>query len=89
MAKLSSFKVIIFVNFHTQYIGCVEEAEWACEEMKKSGIPISISMCIGPLGDFNDVPVEEVGVRLAKAGEIKLDIETFTLSDKSNAFSWR
>ena len=42
--------------------------------MKKSGIPISISMCIGPLGDFNDVPVEEVGVRLAKAGEIKLDI---------------
>ena len=37
--------------------------------MKKSGIPISISMCIGPLGDFNDVPVEEVGVRLAKAGK--------------------
>ena len=36
--------------------------------MKKSGIPISITMCIGPLGDFNDVPVEEVGIRLAKAG---------------------
>ena len=52
-----------------QYIGCVEEAEWACEEMKKTGIPISITMCIGPLGDFNDVSVEDVGIRLAKAGK--------------------
>uniref|UniRef100_A0A7M5X3G4 Hcy-binding domain-containing protein n=2 Tax=Clytia hemisphaerica TaxID=252671 RepID=A0A7M5X3G4_9CNID len=51
-----------------EYVGCVEEAEWACEIMKKTNIPISISMCIGPLGDFKDVSVEEVAVRLAKAG---------------------
>ena len=70
---------VILANFShhlfTQYIGCVEEAEWACEEMKKSGIPISITMCIGPLGDFNDVSVEEVGIRLAKAGRSSLFFE--------------
>ena len=59
----------VFFNFLTcQYIGCVEEGEWAAEVMKKVGIPVAITMCIGPLGDFKNVSVEDVAVRLAKAG---------------------
>ena len=54
--------------FTYQYIGCVEEGEWAVEVMKKVGIPVAITMCIGPLGDFKNVSVEDVAVRLAKAG---------------------
>jgi betaine-homocysteine S-methyltransferase len=51
-----------------EYIGCIEEAEWAVEAMKKSGLPVAMTMCIGPAGDFKGVPIEECGVRLARTG---------------------
>jgi len=51
-----------------EYIGTVEEAEWLVEVMKTSGLPVAITLCIGPLGDFNNVPVSECAVRLAKSG---------------------
>jgi len=51
-----------------QYIGSVEEAEWAIEVLKQKNVPIAVTLSISPLGDFNNVPVEECGRRLAQAG---------------------
>lgn len=36
--------------------------------MKKLGIPVGVTMRIGPIGDCNGVSVEECGVRMAKTG---------------------
>ena len=36
--------------------------------MKTTGLPVAITLCIGPLGDLSGVSVEECGIRLVKAG---------------------
>lgn len=51
-----------------EYFEHVEEAEWAVEELKKSGLPVACSLCIGPEGDLHGVSTSECGVRLVKAG---------------------
>ena len=39
--------------------------------MKSTGKPTTITMCIGPTGDTNNVPVGECAVRLARAGNVR------------------
>ncbi|XP_071490672.1 betaine--homocysteine S-methyltransferase 1-like [Diadema antillarum] len=51
-----------------EYFEHVEEAEWAVEELKKTGKPIVCSLCIGPEGDMHDVSAADCAVRMAKAG---------------------
>ncbi len=51
-----------------QYFEHVEEAEWAVEVLKKSGLPVACSLCIGPEGDLHGISTGECGVRLVKAG---------------------
>jgi len=51
-----------------EYFEHVEEAEWAVEELKKSGLPVACSLCIGHEGDLHGVSTSECGVRLVKAG---------------------
>ena len=47
----------------------MEEAEWAIEVMKATGLPVSMSLNICSAGDFEGVSVEECAVRIAKAGK--------------------
>ena len=42
--------------------------EWAIEEVKSYGKPVAATMCIGPNGDEDGVPLNECAVRMAKAG---------------------
>jgi len=63
----------VFINNNVdfllaEYFEHVEEAEWAVEELKKSGKPVACSMCIGPEGDLHGVSTAECGARLVKAG---------------------
>ncbi|XP_078381092.1 S-methylmethionine--homocysteine S-methyltransferase BHMT2-like [Oculina patagonica] len=51
-----------------EFFSKVEEAEWAVEVIKSTNNTAAITMCIGPLGDSNNVPPGECAVRLAKAG---------------------
>lgn len=51
-----------------EYFEHVEEAEWAVEELKKTGLPVACSLCIGPEGDLHGVSTSECGARLVKAG---------------------
>jgi len=51
-----------------EYFEHVEEIEWAIESLKKSGLPVCASMCIGPQGDVHGVSTGECAVRMAKAG---------------------
>lgn len=37
--------------------------------MKTSGLPTAITLCISEAGDFNNVPLAECSVRLAKTGK--------------------
>lgn len=55
-----------------QFFLKVEEAEWAVEVLKSTGKPSVITMCIGPLGDSNNISPGECAVRLARAGNINL-----------------
>lgn len=59
----------IINDFLFQYIGTIEEAEWIVEIMKTSGLPTAITLCISEAGDFNNVPLAECSVRLAKTGK--------------------
>ena len=36
--------------------------------MKRTGLPVCATMCIGPPGDFKGIPAEECAIRMAKAG---------------------
>ena len=47
----------------------VEEAEWAIEVMKATGLPVAMCLNICSAGDFEGVSVEECAVRIAKAGK--------------------
>ncbi|KAJ7340115.1 hypothetical protein OS493_002841 [Desmophyllum pertusum] len=51
-----------------EYFEYGEEAEWVLEVMKTTGKPTAITMCIGPVGDSNNVPTGECAVRLARKG---------------------
>lgn len=51
-----------------EYFEHVEEAEWAVEVLKESGMPVAVSLCIGTEGDLHGISTGECGVRLAKAG---------------------
>ena len=37
--------------------------------MKTSRLPVAVTLCIGKLGDYNDVSLEECSIRLAKTGK--------------------
>ena len=47
----------------------VEEAEWAIEVMKATGLPVAMCLNICAAGDFEGVSVEDCAVRIAKAGK--------------------
>ncbi|KAJ7988582.1 hypothetical protein DPEC_G00325050 [Dallia pectoralis] len=51
-----------------EYFEHVEEAEWAVQVLKTSGLPVCASLCIGPDGDLNGVSPGDCAVRLVKAG---------------------
>lgn len=52
-----------------QYFEHVEEAEWAVQVLKTSGLPVAASLCIGPDGDLNKVSPGDCAVKLIKAGK--------------------
>ncbi|XP_008323906.1 betaine--homocysteine S-methyltransferase 1-like [Cynoglossus semilaevis] len=51
-----------------EYFEHVEEAEWAVQVLKTSGLPVAASLCIGPDGDLNKVSPGDCAVKLIKAG---------------------
>lgn len=51
-----------------EYFEHVEEAEWAVEVLKKSGLPVCANMCINSEGDLHGVSTGDCAVRLVKAG---------------------
>jgi len=51
-----------------EYFEHVEEAVWAIEELKKTGLPVAASLCIGPEGDLHGVSAGECAVLMAQAG---------------------
>ena len=58
-------------SFHSvfQQIENLVEAELCLEELKKSGLPVAITLCVGPQGDHEGNTLEECAVRLAQAGK--------------------
>lgn len=67
----SKFCQITIFNFFVlmKYFEHVEEAVWAVEVLKETGLPVAASLCIGPDGDLHGVPTGECAVRLVNAGE--------------------
>jgi len=51
-----------------EYFRDIREMEWAIELALEFGLPVAATMCVGPSGDENGVPVGELAVRMAKAG---------------------
>jgi len=51
-----------------EYFEHVEEAEWALEVLKETGLPTAVTLCIGPEGDMHGISAGECGLRLAQAG---------------------
>ena len=47
----------------------MEEATWAVEVLKETGLPVAASLCIGPDGDVHGVSTGDCAVRLVKAGK--------------------
>ena len=62
------FFVFIFPYISLQFLAFVEEAVWAVETMKESGLPVAVTMRMGPTGDMTDLSPGEVAVKLARAG---------------------
>ena len=56
-----------------KYFEHVEEAVWAVEVLKETGLPVAASLCIGPEGDIHGVPTGECAVRLVKAGKYSVE----------------
>ena len=52
----------------------MEEAEWAIEVIKEMGIPVALTMGLGPTGDIHNVTPGACAVRMAKAGELPCSI---------------
>jgi len=66
-------QIDVFVKEKVDFLICeyfehVEEAIWACEVAKATGLPVAVTLCIGPEGDMHGIPCGETGVKLAKAG---------------------
>ncbi|KAK7071312.1 hypothetical protein SK128_028296 [Halocaridina rubra] len=66
-------QITVFVSKKVDFIICeffmyIEEMEWVIEEVKKSGLPVAATMCIGTGGDHRGVPPGECAIRMAKAG---------------------
>lgn len=51
-----------------EYFEHVEEAVWAVEVLKKSGLPVCANMCINSEGDLHGVSTGDCAVKLVKAG---------------------
>ncbi|XP_026212471.1 LOW QUALITY PROTEIN: betaine--homocysteine S-methyltransferase 1 [Anabas testudineus] len=51
-----------------EYFEHVEEAEWAVQVLKTTGMPVAATLCIGPEGDLNGVSPGDCAVKLVKAG---------------------
>uniref|UniRef100_A0A7N5K3S7 Betaine--homocysteine S-methyltransferase 1-like n=1 Tax=Ailuropoda melanoleuca TaxID=9646 RepID=A0A7N5K3S7_AILME len=51
-----------------EYFEHVEEAVWAVEILKESGLPVAVTLCIGPEGDMHGILPGECAVRLVNAG---------------------
>jgi len=51
-----------------EYFRNIEEMEWAIEHVKTYGKPVAATICVGPNGDEDGVPLGECAVRMAKAG---------------------
>ncbi|KXJ04753.1 S-methylmethionine--homocysteine S-methyltransferase BHMT2, partial [Exaiptasia diaphana] len=55
----------------------VEEAVWATEQCKKSGLPVAMCVSISEIGDLDGVLPDECAVRVAKAGADIVGINCF------------
>jgi len=51
-----------------EYFRNIEEMEWAIEHVKTYGKPVAATICVGPNGDEDGVPLGECAVRMARAG---------------------
>ncbi|CAM9499990.1 unnamed protein product [Lampetra planeri] len=51
-----------------EYFEHVEEAVWAVQTLKETGMPVAATMCIGPEGDLHGVSAGQCAVQLVKAG---------------------
>jgi len=51
-----------------EFFSCLKECEICVEVMKKSGLPVAITMRLGEMGSEDGFSVEECAVRLAKTG---------------------
>lgn len=51
-----------------EYFRNIEEMEWAIEHALSYGKPIAATICAGPNGDADGVPLAECAIRMAKAG---------------------
>ncbi|XP_030647856.1 betaine--homocysteine S-methyltransferase 1 [Chanos chanos] len=51
-----------------EFFSYVEEAVWAVQVLKTSGMPVAATLCISPEGDLNGVSPGDCAVRLVKAG---------------------
>lgn len=67
-------KVVCLFIFGWQYFEHVEEAEWAVQVLKTTGLPVAATLCIGPEGDLNGVSPGDCAVRLVKAGMTNISI---------------
>ena len=68
--RFSPFYSSVCTSFVCQYFEYLEEAIWAVEVLKESGLPVACSLCIGPEGDMRGISPGECAVRLAKAGKL-------------------
>ena len=66
--SISSTVLTNNVTFCFQYYEHVEEAIWAVEILKQSGLPVCASLCINKEGDLHGVSPGDCAVRLAEAG---------------------
>jgi len=76
----------VFNKYKVDVIVCdmyaVEEAEWALEIVKDSGVPIAVTLCVDKLGTVSGTSLGHCAIRMAKAGAdvvgicCKLDVES-------------
>ena len=54
--------------FLEQFFEFVEEAVWAVEVLKPTGLPVAVTMCISEMGDGRGISCGDCAVKLAQAG---------------------
>ena len=62
---ISSCCCLLFLG---QFFEFVEEAVWAVEVLKSTGLPVAVTMCISEMGDSHGVSCGDCAVKLAQAG---------------------